>query len=919
LLPRYTTDDRANFVVFGNTTGFDCRDGVQEKPIVGTVPTGPGGLFACRGLLPDTTRGDDILWRSDDPQNGQALASALIAPNAARSTAVLSLPPGAKVVYARLYWAGQRLALLGAGTQVSVERPGVFQTPVQADTLRGSSTFPLGLLAYYQSSADITTLVQQYGTGAYRISGIDTVDLISQNLNTLFVGWTAVVIYSLATDPPRNIALYDGFEHVSVTSGTPKTTLTVGGLTATNGTVSAKLGIVAYGGNSDIVGDQLLVNSTAMSNTYNPATNFFNRSSTNLGGLLPQTGDLPQMSGRPGSLSGMDIDVVDISSAVPASSTQFTVEANTTQDEYFVGSVVSAVSAIRPVFGGTTKTVTNLTRQDGRNLPGDTLEYTITAQNTGNDPGTKVMVTDVIPANTTYVTGSINVVTGANQGAKSDAVDTDQAEYVAAARMITVRLGTGATGTTGGTLNVNESSSFRFRVTINSNATGTVSNQATISAVGQTAAGQGNTTPVPWPSGNAQNPGQPTVITITTCSSNADCTPVAPICDTTAVPPQCVCRTNNDCSNNQLCDPTTRRCVDCLPGMTGNCNGNTVGAICLPSDVCGCVTNADCNGRACNTTLGVCAAVNTDLGLTLTRTPAGTTVAPGTPLTYNLTVTNKGGVPLPAGTQLSTTLSPSAALTWTCTASGGAQCPAASGSGPVPALGPVPAGGALNFVYSTAAPSDPASTAVDFTATITPPRGYADTNPADNTVTDSVLVGMVQGGPDLSIDVVETQTPGNPAVTYTVNVTNHGPGDAPGATISYQVPDNTTVDLLGGDGWTCSQQGTVVTCTRTAPITDGQTTSVQFVVHPEGGQSSIPLHATVTGTDPAGNPLNDPDPSNNTVDRTTNLPPLHLAGGGLSFGCSVLAGREAPGLFEAAAALLLLVALLRASRRRVLA
>lgn len=915
LTQRFATDDRANFVIFGNTTGLDCRDSITEKPVVGDVPLGPLGLFNCRGLLPDTTAGDDVLWRSDEPQNGRALASPLITPAAARSTAVLSLPAGAKVLYARVYWAAQRLPLLSFGSNVVVERPGTFRAPVNADSLRGSSTFLLKLLSYYQSSADITRLVQTYGSGAYRISGIETENLLPEQINTLFIGWNIIVFYTLASEPPRNLALFDGFDRLSAAEGRPKTTLTIGGLTVPSGTIDAKLGIVAWAGNSDITGDQLLVNGTAISNTYNPANNFFNRTSTVLGGLGPRTGDLPQFSGRPGSISGIDQDVVDISSAIPAGSTRFMVEANTTADEFFVGSVATAVTTVRPVLGGTSKTVANLTRQDGRYLPGDILEYTIAAQNTGNDPALGVVVSDVVPANTTYVAGSLQIATGANQGAKTDAAGDDQAEYVAASRTITARLGTGASSTTGGALAVNEATSLRFRVTINQGATGTVSNQATIAAIGQTAAGQGTTTPTSWPSGNGQNPGQPTVVTITTCSSNADCTPTAPICDTTAVPPQCVCRTSADCSGGQVCSSVTRTCVECAPGMTGNCNPGTVGGICLPSMVCGCLTSADCNGRPCDTATGTCAGVATDLSLMLTRTPAGNLVAPGTPLTYQLTVTNKGAAPI-AGAQLTTVITPAPGTAWTCTSSGGAQCPAASGTTSLIGLPSIPAGGVLKFTYTATAPSDPASSALEFTSTVAPPRGYTDTNPADNMVTDSVLIGMLQSGPDLSVDVVETKSPSDPAVTYTINVTNHGPGTAPGATVTYQVPAGTTVDILGGEGWSCAQQGTVVTCTRTAPIPEGQTTSVQLVVHPNDGQSSIPLQVEVTGTDPSGTPLLDPKPADNKVDRITDLDRFHLSGGGLSIGCSFASHRATADSVAAAAGLILLAALAMSSRRR---
>ena len=63
-----------------------------------------------------------------------------------------------------------------------------------------------------------------------------------------------------------------------------------------------------------------------------------------------------------------------------------------------------------------------------------------------------------------------------------------------------------------------------------------------------------------------------------------------------------------------------------------------------------------------------------------------------------------------------------------------------------------------------------------------------------------VLIGIPPIGPDLSVNVVEQKSPSDPSVTYTINVTNNGPGQAPGATVTYQIPPNTTVDILGGDG-----------------------------------------------------------------------------------------------------------------------
>src|SRR4051794_38559634 len=56
---RYQVDLRGDLLIFGNTVGFACRPGAP-MPVVGTI-----------GACNDTGK-IDVLWRSDDPMNGQA-------------------------------------------------------------------------------------------------------------------------------------------------------------------------------------------------------------------------------------------------------------------------------------------------------------------------------------------------------------------------------------------------------------------------------------------------------------------------------------------------------------------------------------------------------------------------------------------------------------------------------------------------------------------------------------------------------------------------------------------------------------------------------------------------------------------------------------------------------------------------------
>ncbi|MGC3959899.1 MAG: hypothetical protein QM813_18815 [Verrucomicrobiota bacterium] len=918
---RYATDDHGNFMMFGNTSGFDCRDKQVERPVVGNVPYDfVLGLFTCNRLIfGDQDSGIDLLWRSQYASSG-AGADATISPSESRSTAILALPAGAKVVKARLYWAAQRNAGQGPGTSVNFDRPGGFARTIQGEAA-AAKKLTINGLDYYQSSTDVTSLLQANGSGAYRVGNIQTIDVRNIDLDVGFVAWNIVVFYHLDSEPVRNMALFDGLERVSTTQGST-TTVNLNGFTVPANGFSAKLGVIAYEGDNDITGDQLKVNGTAVSNTYNPVNNFFNRSSTVLNQLAPRTGDLPQMSGRPSSMSGYDSDVIDITGQLTPGITSFRLDATTSGDEYFLGVFATAVSTIRPVFSNTVKTVTNIDRSDGRFLPGDTLEYTITTTNTGNDIGKLVTVTDALPAGVTYRPGTLVIKTGTNMGTKTDAADNDQAEYVAATRTVTFRLGTGANGTTGGDMAVDATASVAFRVTIDANATGTIVNQGAVSSVGKTAQEQGATTPIVWPSGSGGGVNVGTPVVISTCATNADCPNTAPICDLTKVPPQCVCRMDSDCMGGRVCSPTTKQCVECIPGAGGMCNPNGAGGYCLPNNTCGCQSSTDCAGRVCDTSTGTCAAVNTDLSLTLTRTPAGTLIPPGTPLTYTLTVANNGQVAI-NGATIDASLAPNLpGAAWTCMGQGGAVCPAAQGTAPLSSLVNVPAGGKLVYTFTATTSADPVSSTLDFTAAITPPRGYVDTNPADNVVTDSLIVGIPPLGPDLSITVTEVPSETDNSVDYIIQVTNHGPGVAPGATVTYDVPPGAEITITAGTDWSCERtnNNAQVVCRSTMPIPVGDASPIRINVKGEPGATTLPVNISVTGTDGTGSPLSDPNPADNTIMRTTTLGQFGLAGGGLfgSCDCSLIGSSAHPtpsSPLYAIAGLFGLALLVRSARR----
>jgi clumping factor A len=504
---RVQVDQKGDFALIGNTLAQDCRAGIPA-PTTGTVS-------ACGVNLGDSA--PDVFWRSQSPTAAGAEANATILLANSRTTSTLAVPAGAAVTHAFLYW-GARHTGATADTTATFERPGGFTQNVTAN--QSFSVAAGGGQFYYQSVADVTALVQANGNGAYRVSGVDSVNLVALNESVAYAGWYLVVFYSLATDPPRNLALFDGLDLVQ--NGAPQSA-TLSGFLVPNAGFDAKLGVVTFEGDFDISGDSLLFgvapldNTDRLSDALNPIDNFFNGTRSRLGTAVSPAGDLPRLTGTAGSMSSLDYDVVNITNRVTAGQTQANIQATSTGDVYLLSAFVTSISTFKPDFSTSAKSVVDL--NGGTVLPGDVFEYTVLVTNTGNDTSINTVMTDVLPAGLTYVPGSIQITAGANLGNKTDATGDDQANFTAATKTITVRLGTGANATNGGTLAVGASTTVKFRVTIDATATGTIENQAQITAGGQLGAPPSTT---PTDSDNSTPGSQPVGIPIPTTDTDGD-------------------------------------------------------------------------------------------------------------------------------------------------------------------------------------------------------------------------------------------------------------------------------------------------------------------------------------------------------------------------------------------------------------
>ena len=446
---RFTDNLKGNFVFVGNTI-LTCQDAVAACP---------GARDATGGTL----NNNDFDMRLVDVDSDGATFDS--------SQADLTLAAGSTIEFAGLYWGADTSAgTNGVAAPDASKLDTVLFTPPGGSQTTVTATPPIDSSGTrYQAFADVTSLVSAAGNGTYSVA-----DVQAGTGQDRYGGWSLVVVYSNNAELSRNVSVFDGFQVVN--SGNPVVTIPVSGfLTPTSGTVDTALGVVAYEGDRGFTGDSLqlgptLATLTTMTDAQNPADNFFNSTISRLGTLI--TSKSPDYVNQ----FGFDADVVNASGVLPNGSNAAVMRLTTGGETYFPGVVVFATQLFAPDLLTTiAKSVTDL--NGGAVLPGDTLEYTVSFSNVGTDGATNVVLDDPLPAGTTYVPGSLQIVSGANAGAMTDASGDDQAEF--GSGHVVFRLGTGATSSSGGVIAPTEATSIRFRVTVDaSTPDGTVVSNA---------------------------------------------------------------------------------------------------------------------------------------------------------------------------------------------------------------------------------------------------------------------------------------------------------------------------------------------------------------------------------------------------------------------------------------------------------
>lgn len=373
------------------------------------------------------------------------------------------LPAGAQVVKAELYWGGLVGSTAGApnpgpaGSPVRLARPGAsYQsiTPQGCDVSPVSSIWGQAAHHLYACRADVTPLVQSAGT--YRVANLP----LQVNALNRFGGWTLVLVIRNPASPMRRFTINDGLAAIATTGTNPvrEVSVDIGGFrTPLAGPVTAQLGWMALDGDLAAADGFTFTGQGSatvnLGDACNPVGDVFNSTICNFGTpVLARS----IVNGNGTNTLGFDADLLQLPNPgnvnLRNGATSARLTARTSSEGYGIAMLALAVDVYQPSFDATTSKVqANLTHPGlpaGQALPGDRIRYTVTLSNIGEDNAQDVVLRDAIPTGTDYEPGSLEILVGANPGAKTDIAGDDQGEL--AGGQAVFRVGTGANATQGG-------------------------------------------------------------------------------------------------------------------------------------------------------------------------------------------------------------------------------------------------------------------------------------------------------------------------------------------------------------------------------------------------------------------------------------------------------------------------------------
>ena len=692
----------------------------------------------------------------------------------------------------------------------------------------------------------MTSIVQGAGDGVYWGANVS-----AGTGKDRHAGWSLVIVYRNSTLPLRNLTVFDGFNVIQ--RGSPQTITICGFTTPVAGSVETQIGFVAYEGDLGSGGDYAQLNGRQLASAVSIGNNFFNSAIDHNGTIVAD-----RLPNRPNML-GFDIKNIDASGFLANSATTATIDMNTDGETYFPGVVTTTIDLYAPDFTPSRKTVVNVTGNEPA-VPGDTLEYTLSYVNGGQDPANNAVATDVLPPNTTYVPGSLEVLEGPNAGPKTDVAGDDQAEYLDASRSVRFRLGAGATATTGGTIgtilptNPPHITTARFRVTVDATAANTtlvnqadLAYQAATLNVPLTYRGNETSTPVIASADVrlAKTTAPDPVAAGATVTSTLTATNGGPnTAEGVTIVDELPTGVTFDPAASPGCTATGQM-VTCPVGTlaAGASVSRTVTAL-VPatsdatslSDV-GTVEATTSDPDLGNDTAGSTVEVVRQADLVVDKVGPTDPVVPGAQFVYTISVTNDG--PSNAGPVTLTDTLPDG-LTALSTDQPLDVCPS-----PTRCQLPGLAAGDT-FTVNVTVVSNADFTGTSFTNTASATSTTPDPNPTRATDTAVVPVGQPEANLQLTKTADPTTVVAGGTVRYTIVVTNAGPSLATGTNVTDTPPPGFTATAAVSNRGACTLIGGVVCDLGALPVGAQATITVTAAVSPDAALGTATNTAVAT-------------------------------------------------------------------------
>ncbi|MZZ58514.1 isopeptide-forming domain-containing fimbrial protein [Enterococcus mundtii] len=483
-----------------------------EKPIYNSVHKGE--LFSTGNtnlkILDEKEYRANIFLNTKAPSSGYSINNFVLEfadvdgdPTTYNSSrAYIDLDGAKEIAWAGLFWSSSRYKGPTFGTNLSDEE---ISEPVKFTTPNGTSqrvapqyyhridqdkTDPGQYFGYnntgFSNYADVTSIIQGdgSGTGGYTLADIPMTKALNQKAQYYnFSGWSLFVVTKDQAKHSRAFNVYYGARGNK--AGTNNEFVMKDFITAKQGKLEPIVTWFTVQGDKLFTGDNAQIKNSAgtfvnIINTINPVGNVMNATVSDNDQHMV---DKYPGQFNPGHPNFLDIDIDRLSlpeGLISNGQNQISFRTTSIGDDFSTNAVGFSVNAEIPELE-INKEIVN--PKETYKI-GETVTYRVHVKNTKeNSEAVNTLSKDVLDSRLDYVPGSLSVVSGPNAGQKTDASGDDQAEYTAANRTMTVRVGEGANATTGGSYKGTTTETvYEFQAKINGTAVAEqlIPNRATV-------------------------------------------------------------------------------------------------------------------------------------------------------------------------------------------------------------------------------------------------------------------------------------------------------------------------------------------------------------------------------------------------------------------------------------------------------